>query len=369
VGSHIIRRNEIHHCEQGGIIGRMGGVFSVIEDNHIHHINNMMELGGAEVAGIKLHAAIDVIMRRNHIHHCVMGIWTDWEAQGTRITQNLLHDNMRPAFAEQLKGGMGPQDIFVEVGHGPTLIDNNILLSEETLRMPTEGLALVHNLICGSFTSIDEGCDTVVEGKLRQRYTPYHIPHRTEVMGFMTILHGDDRFYNNIFVQRFHRPEGTEDPEYYRVGTHRFDDFPTYDEWIDQFDVGSDTPDMGKLAAGHFGYLPVWCGGNVFLGGAVPSKKHDKDALVNDTDAVSIELTGTDAEPLLETDLYRLIGSYTAGMISTDTLGEAFEPEQRFEDAYGRDIVFDTDYRGDHRGVRVLPGPFAQAGERFTDLV
>ena len=46
VGSHIIRRNNIHHCEQGGIIGRMGGVFSIIEDNHIHHINNMMEQGG-----------------------------------------------------------------------------------------------------------------------------------------------------------------------------------------------------------------------------------------------------------------------------------------------------------------------------------
>ena len=47
VGSHIVRRCNIHNCEQGGIIGRMGAVFSVIEDNHIHHINNMMELGGA----------------------------------------------------------------------------------------------------------------------------------------------------------------------------------------------------------------------------------------------------------------------------------------------------------------------------------
>ena len=81
----------------------------------------MMELGGAEIAGIKMHAAIDVIMRRNHIHHCTMGIWCDWEAQGTRLTQNLLHDNQRPAFAKQLKGGMMCQDIFVEVGHGPTL--------------------------------------------------------------------------------------------------------------------------------------------------------------------------------------------------------------------------------------------------------
>ena len=86
IGGHIIRRNHIHHCEQGGIIGRMGGVFSVIEDNHIHHINNMMEQGGAEIAGIKMHAAIDVTMRRNHIHHCTMGIWCDWEAQGTRLS-------------------------------------------------------------------------------------------------------------------------------------------------------------------------------------------------------------------------------------------------------------------------------------------
>ena len=238
VGSHIIRRNNIHNCEQGGIIGRMGGVFSIIEDNHIHHINNMMELGGAEIAGIKLHAAIDVIMRRNYIHHCTMGIWTDWEAQGTRITQNLLHDNQRPEFAKQLTGGMMSQDLFVEVGHGPTLIDHNILLSDATLRMATEGVAMVHNLICGSFTAVGGGTDTIVEGKLRQRFTPYHMPHRTEVMGFMTILHGDDRFYNNIFVQRWPSEEfvvrsdsdNSKQTDNREVGTHVMDEYPTYED-------------------------------------------------------------------------------------------------------------------------------------------
>ena len=154
IGGHIVRRCDIHHCEQGGIIGRMGGVFSIIEDNHIHHINNMMELGGAEIAGIKMHAAIDVIMRRNHIHHCTMGIWCDWEAQGTRISGNLLHDNQRPSFAKQLDGGMSCQDIFVEVGHGPTLIDNNILLSDVSLRIATQGVAMVHNLICGALHGV-----------------------------------------------------------------------------------------------------------------------------------------------------------------------------------------------------------------------
>ena len=82
---------------------------------------------------------------------------------------------------------------MVEVGHGPTLIDNNILLSDASLRFATQGVAMVHNLICGALTCVGEGTSW--------RYTPYHMPHRTEVMGFMTILHGDDRFYNNIFVQ------------------------------------------------------------------------------------------------------------------------------------------------------------------------
>ena len=62
---------------------------------------------------------------------------------------------------------------------------------------------MVHNLICGSLTAVGAGTDSVVEGVNRARYTPYHMPHRTEVMGFMTILHGDDRFYNNIFVQKW----------------------------------------------------------------------------------------------------------------------------------------------------------------------
>ncbi len=376
VGSHIIRRNNIHHCEQGGIIGRMGGVFSIIEDNHIHHINNMMELGGAEIAGIKMHAAIDVTMRRNYIHHCTMGIWTDWEAQGTRITQNLLHDNQRPAFARQLKGGMMSQDIFVEVGHGPTLIDNNILLSEVSLRMATQGVAMVHNLICGSFTCVGDGTDMIVDGKLRQRYTPYHIPHRTEVMGFMTILHGDDRFYNNIFVQKW--PQSTvsvlsdsESDKSFRenreVGTHVMDDYPTYDEWISHFDMESETPDMKKLEKYHFSPLPVWSEGNVYLNGA-KACKNEKNGLTEDLTPVYVELDENNGDPVLRTNIYPLIKDFKAGMIGSDTLGEAFEPEQRYENPDGTDIIFDTDYSGNHRGLDVLPGPFAEASEVYTKL-
>jgi hypothetical protein len=352
IGSHIIRRNHIHHCEQGGIIGRMGGVFSLVEDNHIHHINTMMELGGAEVAGIKMHAAIDVTIRRNHIHHCVMGIWTDWEAQGTRITQNLLHDNHRPAAAKHLEGGMGSQDIFVEVGHGPTLIDNNILLSDVSFRMATEGFALVHNLIMGPIASIDAGCDGMVEGKLRQRYTPYHIPHRTEVMGFMTILHGDDRIYNNIFIKKDDYKFKTE------TGTSVFDEFPTYEEWIANFDMDNETPDMDALEKFHFRYLPVWAKGNVYLNGAKPWKK-EQNAVVDDKSKVFVELEEKDGKFKLKTNLYDLIKDHPVSLITTETLGKAFQPDQPFENPDGTPITFDTDFEGKKREGQILPGPFA----------
>ena len=356
IGSHIVRRNNIHHCEQGGIIGRMGAVFSIIEDNHIHHINNMMELGGAEVAGIKLHAAIDVIMRRNHIHHCVMGIWTDWEAQGTRITQNLLHDNQRPEYAAPLKGGMGSEDIFVEVGHGPTLIDNNILLSDATLRIATQGVAMVHNLICGAFTSVGAGTDW--------RYTPYHMPHRTEVMGFMTILHGDDRFYNNIFFQK-HPKESLisrfDDGEVWEeervVGTHVWDHYPLYEDWIKQFDMESDTPDMMKIAKAHFDKLPVWIEGNAYLGGAQRFCK-EKNFLMDSKSEVYVNVREEGDKVYLDTNLANAIGSFTSTLVTTDVLGKAFEPQQRFEDKDGNDIIFDTDYFGAKR-TSIIPGPFA----------
>ena len=360
VGSHIIRRCNIHHCEQGGIIGRMGGVFSIIEDNHIHHINNMMELGGAEIAGIKMHAAIDVIYRRNYIHHCTMGIWCDWEAQGTRITQNLLHDNQKPAFAKQLKGAMMSQDLFVEVSHGPTLIDNNILLSDVSLRMATQGVAMVHNLICGSLTCIGNGTSS--------RYTPYHIPHRTEVMGFMTILHGDDRFYNNIFVQKWpdqpfvilrDSSEGTEE-ENREVGTHVMNGYPLYEEWIELFDPDTDTPDMVKLESAHGHKLPVWITGNAYFNGAKAFQKETGHFVDNDHH-IQIDLSYQDGKPVLSTNLYEFLRDFSTEKICTETLGQAFEPEQYFENPDGTSIEFDRDYFDNHRGIHILPGPFASA--------
>lgn len=369
VGSHIVRRCHIHHCEQAGIVGRMGCVFSIIEDNHIHHINVMQQLGGAEIAGIKFHAAIDVVFRRNHIHNCWMGIWTDWEAQGTRITQNLMHDNMPPKHLKTKPDNFN-QDIFVEVGHGPITIDNNILLSECSIRIPTEGVAMIHNLCCGSFSMVGSGVDSVVNGQREPRYTPYHIAHRTEVLGFMTILHGDNRFYNNIFVQRFPIAkdylEGW-DPEReannFEVGTHVWNEYPVYEDWIKQFDLEKHRPDMGKLAEAHFGHLPVWIDGNAYFNGAQAFDR-EENKLVS-KDKLKIELTTKKHKVVLKTNAAKLVSDFKVHCIDTDTLGKAFEPEEKYENPDGTPITFNEDYAGNKRNLDFIPGPFATAEDEY----
>ena len=366
VGGHIIRRCHVHHCEQTGIVGRMGGVFSVIEDCHIHHICNSQQLGGAETAGIKLHAAIDVIIRRNHIHHCIMGVWLDWQAQGARITQNLLHDNQRPEGRLPARGAMFSNDVFIEVGHGPTLIDNNVMMSKVSLAMPSEGLACVHNLMMGSFVLVNSGVDSIVNGQREPRYTPYHIRHRTEVAGFMTILHGDDRIYNNIFIQSAQITDPERKPtsnEFEQVGTAPMDIFPDYDTWISHFMMDRE-PDMGALAQYHFGHLPVWVEGNAYLNGATVSI-HEKHG-VSPEGKAEVSLTEENGQWKLSTNIYSLLKNFSAGILTSDALGKAFEPEERFENPDGSDIRFDEDYFGAHRdGLTALPGPFAEAQETY----
>ena len=359
VGSHIVRRCHVHHCEQTGIVGRQGAVFSTIEDCHIHHVCNSQQLGGAETAGIKLHAAIDVTIRRNHIHHCIMGVWLDWEAQGARISQNLLHDNQRPDGIEPALGAMFSNDVFIEVGHGPTLIDNNVMLSKGAAAIPSEGIAFVHNLTLGSFVLVNSGVDSVVNGQREPRFTPYHIRHRTEVAGFMTILHGDDRIYNNIFIQQYPVTDKEKEPtanDYEVVGTAPFDIFPTYEEWIANFMIGQE-PDMRHLAQFHFGHLPVWVDGNAYFNGASVYQKEEHKLIGKRK--VKVTIAEKDGKWQLDTNVYEFLKDFRDGIVTSDLLGKAFEPEQRFENPDGTGIIFDRDYFGDHRGTDALPGPFA----------
>lgn len=372
IGSHIIRRCNIHDCGQTGIVGHLGGVFSVIEDNHIHHINNRQNLAGAEIGGIKMHAAIDVIIRRNHFHHCTRGLWLDWQAQGTRVTRNLFHDNTVPfdhllnkeAKAAEAIG----EDIFIEVSHGPTLVDHNLLLSGRSFKMPTQGVAVVHNLIAGSIAAVGTGVNNGAKTLQSPRYTPYHVQHRTEVAGFMTILHGDMRFYNNVFVQQ-------EVPAYLKsveeaaaaapqmwdtfnttVGTKPYDGYQTQEEWEKEFDgycgMGSEPSDRYYIP------LPVWTGGNRYYNGAKPCDK-EQDFTVDTEHTIRLELKEEGDGWKLYTNLGEYLPAGEEKLITTQTLGMAFEPEQRYENPDGTEIVFDEDYFGTKKS-HVTAGPFGQ---------
>ena len=367
VGSHTVRRCEIHHCGQTGIVGHLGGVFSVIEDNHIHHINNKQNLSGAEIGGIKMHAAIDVVFRRNHIHHCTRGLWLDWQAQGTRVTGNLFHDNALPfpyLMRSEALGGYG-EDIFVEVSHGPTLIDNNLLLSVRSLRLATQGCAFVHNLIAGSISAVGRGVENGSLSLPSPRYTPYHAPHSTDIAGFMSILHGDMRFYNNVFVQQKVDPflvksmEDLKDDPWDEGnvvnGLHVFDFCPEDEEWLSKFEgyCGMGSPASDR----YYVPLPVWAAGNVYFNGARPWRA-EQGSREDVSHPVSLSLTERGDGWYLETDIGELLSSFNCEQISTATLGEAFEPEQRFEAPDGSDIVFDRDFFSRPRGCSTLPGPF-----------
>ena len=78
----------------------MGCVFSQIYENHIYNIGEKHEFFGYEIAGIKLHAAIDVEIKHNNIHHSTLGLWLDWQAQGTRVSKNLFYKNNRDFMIE-----------------------------------------------------------------------------------------------------------------------------------------------------------------------------------------------------------------------------------------------------------------------------
>lgn len=176
VGSHIVRNNVISDCEQTGICGSMGGAFCEIYGNHIYNIHSKRQFSGFEMAGIKLHGPIDTYIHNNRIHGCDKGIWLDWMAQGAHVSSNLFYDNTE-------------LDLFLEVNHGPYIIDNNLFLSDQSVRESSDGGAYLNNLFAGFISRNDD-----------ERYVPYHLNHSTEVKGMFIITNGDHRFYNNMFV-------------------------------------------------------------------------------------------------------------------------------------------------------------------------
>lgn len=315
IGSHIIRNNTIHDCGQNGVVGHLGCVFSEIYGNEIYNIAVKHEFYGHEIAGIKLHAAIDVQIHHNYIHDCTLGTWLDWQAQGTRVSANIYDGNNR--------------DLMVEVTHGPYLVDNNIFTSPYAFDNAAQGGAYVHNLCCG-FTN---------HYPVPDRATPYHLPHSTEVLGTAPVYGFDDRWYGNIFVG------GEEENRSY--GTALYDGAPvSMEEYVERF-LALGNGDVEQYARVK---QPAYIGGNVYLKGA----KHfdrEENCYENDMDP-EVRITREGQEVYLEMTLPEEMSGLPAEIVSTGMLGMARIVDQRFENPDGTPIILDRDLRGKMRDER-----------------
>ena len=77
--------------------------------------------------------------------------------------------------------------------------------------------------------------------------------------------------------------------------------------------------------------------------------KKESDAISDTENTVSISLEQKDGGWYLHTNLYDFLPENTDGIISTETLGIAFEPEQKYENPDGSPIIFNQDFSGEHR--------------------
>ncbi|WP_440898038.1 right-handed parallel beta-helix repeat-containing protein [Amphibacillus sp. Q70] len=321
IGSHIIRHNTIYDCGQNGIVGHLGCVFSEIYDNHIYNIALKREFYGHEIAGIKLHAAIDVQIRHNRIHNCSLGLWLDWQTQGTRINRNIFYRNNR--------------DLFVEVSHGPYLVDNNILASPYALDNVAQGGAYINNLFAGK----------MIHRKELDRSTQYHLPHSTKVAGFAFIYGGDDRFYNNLYFGK----EGMTG-----VGTSHFKDYPTsLENYIEA--VHEKHGDHESFATVE---QPVYINRNAYLNGA-EAYESEEDNWIDAKFDPQFEIVDQGDEVFLSCDLPASFDDMFGQVQSTVSLTRVRIADAEFENPDGSNLVIDKDLLDEKRAEESTVGPIS----------
>lgn len=332
IGSHIIRNNVIYDCGQNAIVGHLGCVFSEIYHNHVYNIGIKREFYGHEIAGIKLHAAIDVQIYNNRIHNCSLGLWLDWQAQGTRVSKNLFYDNNR--------------DLFVEVSHGPYVIDHNILASKNAIVNMSQGGAYVNNLICGKME----------HRKVLNRFTPYHLPHSTKVAGFACVYGGDDRFYNNVFVGK----KGLED-----VGTSLYNGYTSsLEEYIEK--VHEKNGDLETFASVE---QPVYVNNNIYFNGAQAFER-EKQNFVDENFDPKLKIIENGEKVYLSCELPDYFENMLGKVLSTTTLERVRIVDVEFEDPFGKDLILDKDFFDKQKLEKSLIGPIVslKKGENYIKV-
>jgi alpha-N-arabinofuranosidase len=166
----------------------------------------------------------------------------------------------------------------------------------------------VHNLIAGRIR--------VAVGE--RRLTPYLKAHSTEVAGLHGNASGDERYYNNIFVN-------------------------------------------GGLAPYDPTKLPVFMAGNVFLNGAKPSK-YESNPLVQPKVDPGIKLVDKSNGMYLEITFEKGWAQQQRQLVTTELLGKAKIPNLAYEQPDGSPYRIDTDYFSRKKNTdNPFPGPFELA--------
>jgi hypothetical protein len=297
-------------------------VFSTIEDNHIHHIATKREFYGYEIAGIKLHAAIDVQIFRNRIHDCTLGTWLDWQTQGTRVARNLFYANTR--------------DLFVEVSHGPYVVDHNVLASCAALEVWSQGGAFINNLVAGALR---------VE-PVTDRATPYHRPHSTQVSGYAVVNGGDDRYIGNLFLggdaDLAFRP-GSEKHKLVTFGTQGYDGCPaTFVAYLAEVNRTS-----GDHKRFHGVKQPAYIHHNAYANGATPYED-ESDAIVVQ-EPVSFSVVDEGAQVYLEMKLPEPLTAPLVSPVTSDDLPRVRFAAVDFEEPDGSPVALNTDLLGNRK--------------------
>ena len=295
-GDHIIRNNIIRRCGQVGIAGMRGATRSLITGNLIEDINYREEFGGHETAGIKFHHTVDVIISNNLIRRvyseqdqAAFGIWIDFGNQGMRINRNIIYDTETAA-------------IFLEMNHGPILVDNNILIGERGISSNSEATVLANNLFvnCNFAYSTD-----------KKRQSQYYTPHTTIVLGKKAVILREDKWYNNIFIK-----------------------------------TGPDNVKEGEGYESDF---------NVFLEGAKNTSFGDKHSLL-DSFETNFRKEDQEMGVTITFSANKSIIDAKASLVNGELAGVFTTTGQSIEDRYGTPIQVDTGFNGlKFNPVRVGP--------------
>ncbi|MCA9138721.1 MAG: right-handed parallel beta-helix repeat-containing protein [Planctomycetales bacterium] len=152
-GYHVIRRNTVSDNGCCGIAG-MRSIGTQIVENVVQR-NNSNGHRSPEAAGIKVHYFIDGKIENNLVlDNDAYGIWLDNVYQNARVSRNVVVGNRGSA-------------VFVELGQGPVIIDNNIMgrtrwsldgsnrRADGLYTHDASGILFVHNLVfeCQEFGS------------------------------------------------------------------------------------------------------------------------------------------------------------------------------------------------------------------------